>query len=111
MINFDEFLDLVNHEITSGAKFLWNCYGPNARFIDCNNVTAVYDTKTLNVYAIEINIGDIPYRWIQPEYKELHEYEAESKAVDPDIAYDDVKFVDVSLDEIVEIIGSNKCQN
>jgi hypothetical protein len=107
MFKLEDFNQLIEYKITSGSEYLWKCFGPNARSLDSHKASAVFDAKTLDVYTIETEVDDIQYRWIHPKYKELHDNEASRRGVDPDIAYDGVKFTDIELTEIVTIIGNN----
>lgn len=104
MFKFQDFVEIINYEITSGSQYLWKCFGPNARFLDSHKASAVFDNVTLEVFSIETEVDDIQYRWIRPEYIELHGQEAHRRGIDPDIAYDDVKFMNVELNEIIKLI-------
>jgi hypothetical protein len=96
----------LNHSITGGSEFLWQCYGDNARFLDYESkhgdVSVVFDSVTQTVYEASVSDKDTsikPYRWLNPEYKENHFAEAKTRGVDPYQAWDDVKWVDVDLFE------------
>lgn len=103
MISFEKYLEINKHCIEGSAKFLWKCFGPNARFLDCKHSTAIYDTNTFEFYEIYTH-DEKPSRWINSNYYEAYIYEAESKNIDLTYAYDDVKFVDVKLGKIIDHI-------
>lgn len=75
-MKLEEFLKLIHYKIGDGSKFLWKCFGENARFLDydgdCDefNITCIYDSKTLDVYMLELNdcVENKGYRWIDPDY-------------------------------------------
>jgi hypothetical protein len=112
MITLTEFRKILNKKNdTSETKYLWKCYGQNAKFFDSENISLVYDTETDIIYTISIDTTFDIYRWSHPDHKEDHDYESDSKGFDPDIAYDDVKFIDIELDEMINLVRDFKCQN
>jgi len=109
-----EFIESIGFKITGGDEFLWRCYGPNARTIDCEDlekysITCVYDTQTQEVY--EINACDYvkerAYKYINPEYLEAYKAQAQAYGVSDDIAWDSVEYthLDVTHDMYEKIEG------
>ena len=103
----NRFFYIIDFKINNGDKFLWKCYGDNAWGVSNNgenyfkfthDVGVVFDRKTLVIYEVFCHDYDneVSYRWIHPDYVEKVNQEAKEKDVDTSIAYDDVKFTDVS---------------
>lgn len=108
MITIKDFMECVDYRITEGSDFLWQCFGPNAHSLDCWNgehdgysIGIVFDTKNTTVYKFEAHdyAKGNSYRWVHPDWREIHNKEAKNKDVDITEAYDDVKFVDIELSE------------
>lgn len=108
MITIKDFMECVDYRITEGSDYLWQCFGPNAHSLDCWNgdhngfsVGIVFDTKTTTVYKFEAHdySKQNSYRWIHPDWKEIHDKESRNKGVDITQAYDDVKFIDIDVSE------------
>jgi hypothetical protein len=99
-----------DHKITSGSEYQWNCF-PDARFLDYESdfahVSVLYSTSDQKIYQTEVSLKreinawqeDKPYRWINPFYKDAYLSEAKERKVDPDQAWDDVKWVDLEVEE------------
>jgi hypothetical protein len=99
-----------DHKITSGSEYQWNCYGPSARFLDYEseyaNVCVIYSTEDQTIYQAEVSIkvdawdeDKKPYRWLNPEYKDAFYNEAIDRKIDPNQAWDEVKWVDLEVEE------------
>ena len=98
-----------NHKIVSGSEYHWNCY-PNARFLeyesDYAHASVIYSTVNQEIYEAEISIKrdaweeDMrPYRWLNPDSKDFMIAEAEQKKVDWQQAWDDVKWIDLDVEQ------------
>lgn len=101
--------EITNHRITGGSEYGWNCY-PDARMLDYESdfayVNIVYNTKTQEIYEAEISIKteawdeDMrPYRWLNPEYKDIMILEAKIRRVKWRKAWDDIKWIDLEVEE------------
>lgn len=98
--------EAMDHKITEGSEYQWQCWD-NARYLDYESdyagVSIVYNTKTQEVYQAEVSATDDdsirPYRWLNPKYKEAMIAEAEERKVDPDQAWDDVKWCDLETEQ------------
>lgn len=101
--------DAFDHKISGGDNYLWSCW-PNARYLEYRSdhayVSAVFNTETQEVYEVSVDIDtsiwqpDVrPYRWMNPEYKQDYLDEAKSRNVDPNQAWDDVKWYDLDSAE------------
>jgi len=103
---FQKFIEANEFKITGGSDYGWNCFGPNARYIDCDqedcfSIHALFDSETQTIYVIEAwdYKNNREYRWIDPVYKVDYEAEAEDKDVDPNVSLDGQKFIDLELIE------------
>lgn len=97
--------EALDHKISDGSEYCWSCY-PNARFLHYETehgyATVIFSTKTQEVYEAEVNDKENkhkPYRWLNPKYKDDYIKEAQEKNVDPNIAWDYVKWVDLDVSE------------
>lgn len=104
-MNLKDLCETFDFKITGGSEYTWNCYGPNARYLDFNNDKAdcsvIFDSTTQVVYQTEIWMKDNnrPYRWINNEFQANLSDEAKARGVDNTIAFDSVKFADLEIDE------------
>lgn len=117
---FQQFLVAIGYNISEGSEFLWKCYGDNARYLDYNtedfHVSAVYDTKTLEVYEASISSmysGDLGYKWHNPDYLTQYQDEAKSRNViwdklGEDHAWAITDCYDDILDKIVKILAGEE---
>lgn len=93
-----------NHKITGGSEFQWDCY-PDARYLDYESDYAhgsvLFNTETQEVYCAEVTTKEhkYQYRWLNPEYKQDYYDECKKKKVDPDKAWDEVKWTDLETEE------------
>lgn len=99
------------HQITGGGDYGWACYGPNAWSLDYTSDYAhgyvIFDTENHTVYSIEVcpnmetwDIDELkPYRWLNPDHQDSYYAEAEHRKVDPDQAWDDVKWICLEIEE------------
>jgi len=108
MITLKEWMEVVDHKITEGSAYMWQCYGLNAYRLDSWNqeqdghsVSIVFDTRTQEVY--EVSAYDYSrnraYRLINPGYKKAHSDEAREKNVLENQAWDDVDYIDLECDD------------
>ena len=102
MITLKDFLETTKFKITDGAVFQWKCYGKNARFLSCDQITShtaqvVFDTETQDVYEATVcdYENDRAYRLIHPDYKDAYMKEGEERGVDYNQAWDSVKYIDL----------------
>lgn len=98
-------MSAFDYKITDGSEYLWKCY-PDARFINFESeyayVSVVHCTTSNIVYEVTIDAtkSDIynapPHRWINPDFVDAHTTESIERNIDPAIAWDDVRYTDVS---------------
>ena len=104
--------EAMGHRITGGSEYGWQCF-PDARFLDYESdyahVSILYSTTDQTVYQAEASIKreawpkderyDKPYRWLNPEHKDAFITESKNRNIDTDIAWDDVKWIELETDE------------
>jgi hypothetical protein len=101
--------EVLGHRITGGSEYQWNCY-PDGRYLDYESdfahVSILYSTVNQTVYQAEVSVkreawdeDKKPYRWLNPDYKDALYKESEKRQVDTDIAWDDVKWIDLEMAE------------
>ena len=105
-MQFKDFLEAIQYRITSGDEYGWQCFGPNARWLNSDDLdrygaAVVYDCEDQTIYAAEISdyVRNRAYRWIHPEYVEEHKQEANQKGVRPNQAWDNVNWIDLDVPE------------
>jgi hypothetical protein len=98
--------EALDHRITGGSEYQWDCYGFDVRFLDYESdyahASVVFDTITQTVYEATVSSKDEsvrPYRWLNPETKDLYLHECKKRENDPNVAWDDVKWVDLETVE------------
>ena len=104
-------MEVTGYRITEGSDFCWQCFGPNAYRLDSwsgawddtsegYTIGIVFDTITQVVYQVEAHdyLRARSYRWTNPKYKADHDSEAAQRNIDSNVAYDDVKFVDLEVE-------------
>lgn len=110
MITLKQFFETFGYRITEGGQYGWECYGPNAYTIDSWNGiqgtggfagSIIFDTRDQTVYEAEVcdYTRNRAYRLINPAYIEAHRKEAKQLNVNMNQAWDDVKFVDLEVEE------------
>lgn len=102
----EQLCKTFEYKISEGSEYQWSCYGPNARFLDFDNeysmASVIFDSKNQRIYQAEVwikNSNDNPYRWVHPDYVNQLAEESKSKGVDNTIAFDNVKFIVVDVEE------------
>ena len=101
--------EATSHKITSGSDYGWQCWD-DARYLDYESdfahVSVIYNTKTQDIYQAEVSVkreawsqDQKPYRWLDPRYKDAMLSEAKQRNVDANQAWDDVKWVDLEVEE------------
>ena len=108
MITMKEWMELVDYKITEGSEFGWKCYGHDAYMLDSWNgeqdghsFTVIFDTKTQVVYEVQAHdyVHNRAYRMINPDFQKKAKKEARKRDVKKDMAWDDVNYVDLEVDD------------
>ena len=109
MITLKQYFETINYRVSEGYQFQWQCYGPNAyglesvdnRCTDGHSVGIIFDTQDQTVYQVEVHDykNYRSYRLNNPVFNDARRQECTSRGLDPDEAYDGVKFVDLETVE------------
>jgi hypothetical protein len=108
MITVKEWMELVDYRITEGSDYQWGCYGHDAHMLDSWNgeqdghsFTIIFDTKNQTVYEAQAHdyVHNRAYRMINPDFKKKLKKEAKRRDVDKDMAWDDVNYTDLEVDD------------
>jgi len=103
MLTLPEFLELIDHRITGGSEFQWQCYGNQAQVIDSDGAnysfSVVFDRDDQEVYEVTVcdYANNRAYRMIDPDFKSGHDNEAAARDVPANQAWDDVLYVDLDV--------------
>jgi hypothetical protein len=100
--------ETLSHRICSGSEYGWKCY-PDSRYLDYESdfayVSVIYSTIDQTVYQAEVSVkreawdeDKKPYRWLNPEYQNAFYKESKKRNVDPNQAWDDVKWIDLEVE-------------
>jgi predicted HicB family RNase H-like nuclease len=110
-MKLNQINEAMSHQITGGSEYQWQCF-PDARFLDYESehahVSILYSTVDQIVYQADASIKrevwpddkrfDKPYRWTNPIFKDAYINESKERNIDPDQAWDDVKWVDLDVE-------------
>ena len=105
MLTLPEFLELIDHRITGGDEFQWQCYGNHAHTIDSDgdnhSFSIVFDRLNQTVYEVTVcdYANNRAYRTTNPDFKSGHDDEAAGRNVPANQAWDDVNYVDLEVDD------------
>ena len=110
-MQLSEVNEVFQHKITGGGDYGWSGYGFDTWSIDYSSKYAhgyvVFDigTGTVREVSVSPSVDELfdksikPYRYIDPAYRDAHDSEAKSRNIDPDEAWDDVKWIDLEVEE------------
>lgn len=107
MITIKDYLDAIDYKITGGSEYSWQCFGPNARYLDCADseglgtysITAIFDCIDQTVYSVELwdYANDREYRWINPMFVGAHMKDCATHNVDCYESCDGRNFIDLDV--------------
>ena len=102
--------EITNHRITGGSEYMWKCY-PDARHLDYESdyayISVMHNTLTQEIYEANVTVKENsasdaatkPYRWLNPEYTDAYCTESTERNIDPTVAWDTTKWVDLEVEE------------
>ena len=108
MLTIKEWMELTDYRITEGTDYQWQSYGPNAYIMtswngeqDGYSFSIYFDTKTQVVYEVQAHDykNERAYRIINPDFAEANANEADERDIDNNIAWDDLAYVDLEVDD------------
>lgn len=101
MITIEDFSQAVQYKFTGGSIYCWECFGPDARWLDSESdeysASIVFGGKDQTVYIAEVcdYNNRRAYRWLNPDYRQAHDKEAEQREVNRAQAWDDVNYIEL----------------
>lgn len=116
MITMREYLEAINYRITGGSEHQWQCFGPNARYLDSNDtddssaeysIVCIFDSLDQTIYVLEAwdYINDRVYRWVKPEHIKAYQDEHARHDVNYKEASDTKNYIDLDVEaDILEKI-------
>jgi hypothetical protein len=119
MITVQSFTEAIDFKITGGSNYGWNCFGPDARWLDSDDLgnysaSIVFGGPEHTVYLAEVSdlINNRSYRWVNPDHALALQQEADARGVDNFQAWDDVKIIDLEtaedfLEKCTAIVAGN----
>lgn len=106
MITVKNFTEAIDFKITGGSTYGWNCFGPDARWLDSEDsgnysASIVFGGPDHTVFVAEVAdlVNNRSYRWINPDYVDALKQEAADRGVDNSQAWDEVKHTDLETAE------------
>lgn len=114
MTTLKAYLEAIDYKINEGSDYGWNCYGPNARYLDSNrndqySISAIFDSVDQTVYSIEAwdYKNNRTYRWVNPDFDKKFRKESKKRGIDPDESFDGQKYIIVEVaEDILEKISA-----
>ena len=103
MITIKNFVEAINFKISSGSSYGWECFGPDARWLDTEDkeysASIVFDTVNQTVYLAEVcdYVNNRAYRMINPAYTSMYTDEANKRGINDNQAWDDIKYIDLDV--------------
>lgn len=114
---FQKILQMAGYRIVSGSPYLWDCYGPHARYFDFETsygvVEIIADLGSDLVFEVFAEPNDNPkglyfsetptaLRWLNPKFANIYRAESERRDIDPDVYFDGHRYNNISdLDEML----------
>ena len=105
MITIQTFTQAIDFKITDGSAYGWGCFGPNARWLDTEDLeytaAIVFDSVTQIVYLAEVSdyVNNRSYRLVNPEYATIYLEESTKRGIDHNQAWDNVSYIDLDVNE------------
>jgi hypothetical protein len=102
----------ANTRICGGTEYQWQCYGPNARYIDFSDrdgneyASVIVDKNSHQVYELTVVVPgyDQAFVWRNPDFENAYLSECQERNVKPNIAWDDVVYEVVDDKTILEYV-------
>lgn len=112
-MNLLEVLTAVNGQVKGAADYSWNCFGPDAKYLDVGNdnlghvASMIFDSDDGTVYAIEMFLPEErkAWRWIDERFYDFYLEECQENGVNPRVAFDNVPFENISPIEILVLLS------
>lgn len=120
MTTFQQLIEAAHFQITGGAPYQWNSFGPHARFLDFNSsefdveFSIVFDATNQEVFQSCLFVNGSSFRWTNPDYLQAYKEESYSRDIDPRVVYDEVLYTDCDvfedfLTKVKDSFSSGQC--
>lgn len=94
---------------SGGDPYQWKCFGSNAQYLEFRDTDGngcshcIFDTKDYTVYQVHADVPgtDQAFQWTNPQYVNAYINESKSNGIDPNEAWDDVKYTIVDDEETI----------
>lgn len=94
---------------SGGDPYQWHCFGENAQYLEFRDINGngcshcIFDTKNYTVYQIHVDIPeqDRAFQWTNPSYVLAYLEECKKLNVDPNEAWDNVKYSIVNDEQTI----------
>jgi len=94
---------------SGGDPYQWKCFGSNAQYLEFRDTDGngcshcIFDTKDYTVYQVHADVPgtDQAFQWTNPQYVNAYINESKSNGIDPNEAWDDVKYTIVDSEETI----------
>lgn len=108
MITVQSFTEAINFQITGGSSYGWECFGPDARWLDSEeprqytaNIVIAGPERTVCIAELHDYVNSRSYRWINPDHREAYLAESARREVDIDEAYEGVRFTELEAEDFL----------
>lgn len=106
MITVEDFTKAIDFKITGGSTYGWDCFTSDARWLDADDEDQKYSASIVfggpdyTVFVAEVHdyTNNRSYRLINPDYRDSYLQACQDKDIDPDVASDDLRFIDLESD-------------
>lgn len=104
-----EVITAAGGRVSGGDPYLWECYGPNAQFMEFRDVNGdgyshvIFDKNNYECYEVHVEVPneDVAMRWIAREFKTKFYDECKRRNVDASTAWDNVNYIHVDTEELI----------
>lgn len=105
-----QIIEACGARVSGGTEYQWDCYGPNARYMDFADTdgleycSVVHDSKTYEVYQIDIHVPgyEQAFQWHEPKYLPRYLDECKARDIKPHEAWDDLVYQSVDEETILQ---------
>ena len=121
-MNYEDFIDLAQRNITDHSKYMWSCYGDTAYTMDSwdgeqdgRSASMIYDLAGMHVYQMMVYDykKERAYRYFDPDYRaayfnEVNERETTDEAWsgdNGDVTYTDLETYEDFLEKAYAIMN------
>jgi hypothetical protein len=112
-MNILEVVTAANGLVKGGADYDWQCFGPNARYIDIGNdqigqvASVIFDSDDGTVYAVELFYPPErkAWRWVDDRYYDAFIEACHYNDINPRFAYESVQYEDIGPNDVIVGLG------